>query len=89
MSTLKYITYNGMNDEYKQKIENAMIDMMEKFKYAPIKIGTMILDELYNIIDGRWKYGLKIEKKMRERSLDIVMPKLTMEERSEEKKKLK
>ena len=49
-----------------------------KLKYTPLEIRDQVLDDLYQKIDSRWKYELKIEKEMRGRALAKIIPNFVM-----------
>ena len=65
-----------MSKEDKKKVEEALLDMMENFKYAPLELANMIPIELYGRVDAKWNYALIIERKIREGTLSQFMPKL-------------
>ena len=50
-----------------------MIEMMIKFKYTPLVLGTIFLVGLYKRVDAKWKWALFIEKKIREKILAHIM----------------
>lgn len=53
-----------MSEEDKKRVEDVVIVMMTRIKYTPLKIGNQIIDDLYQRIDSRWKYALRMEKEM-------------------------
>lgn len=63
-----------------KNIEDDLIIMMTKFKYAPLQIGDQIPNELYQRIVSRWKYALRIEKEMRSMLLENLIPYFGLED---------
>lgn len=51
--------------------------MMAEFKYTPLELDNTMPKELYEIIENKWNYYLKMEKKIRESILAQVMSDLT------------
>ena len=49
----KKIKYDSLNKEDQEKIEKTMMDMMIKFRYAPIELGKGIHEDLYNKLDTK------------------------------------
>ena len=48
-----YVKYDTLSNADKSKVEEEFLVMMVNFKYTPIQLGTMILEELYNEIDAK------------------------------------
>ena len=71
MFGFKFIRFEKLNKDYNIKIEESIIEMIGNFKMTPLEIGNLILEELYNKIDERWKFFLMIERKIREATLAI------------------
>lgn len=78
LSHPKIKKYSNMRKEDQDKLEEAIIDMIIKFKWVPVEFSHSLPQELYDKFLVRWTYALNIEKKMRERSLIIAMPNLSI-----------
>lgn len=50
--------------------------MMVNFKYTPIDLGKLILKELYNKVDAKWKWALPTKRHIREATLAQIMHEL-------------
>lgn len=61
--------------------------MMAEFKYTPLELDNTMPKELYEIIENKWHYCLKIEREIRESTLAQVMPNLTRGQIPKENKK--
>lgn len=73
---LKDIIYDSLNNYDQVKLEEAMIDMMIKFRHTPLELGDGFPTRFYKQIDAKWKWALSTEKKIRETTLAQVMPDL-------------
>ena len=54
-----------------------MYAMMAEFKNTPLELDNTMPRELYEIVENKWHYFLKIEKKIKESTLAQVMLDLT------------
>ena len=75
-NNLKSIDFNKLSREEKNRIEEAVYAMMAEFKYTPLELDNTMPKELYEIIENKWHYCLKMEKEIRESTLAQVMPDL-------------
>lgn len=60
----------------KNLVEEALYAMMSNFKTTPLEFSNSILKILYDIVEQKWHYFLKLERQIRETQLAQVMPKL-------------
>jgi hypothetical protein len=74
---LKSIEFNNLSREEQNKIEDSVYTMMAEFKNTPLELDNTMPRELYEIIENKWHYCLKMEKEIRESTLAQVMPNLS------------
>ena len=55
LSNFKFVKYDTLNNDDRQKVEEAMIDMMKNQKLAPNEIKKKIPTYLYNKLVRRWQ----------------------------------
>lgn len=77
LSGFHFIKYDALSNVDKKKVEEAMLDMMVTFKYTPIQLGKMILEDLYNKFYAKRKWAPVSERKVREDSLAQTISELT------------
>ena len=75
-SKLKKIEFNKLGREEKNMIEESFYAMMDEFKKTPLQLDNTMPKELYEIVENKWHYCLKMEKEIREFTLAQVMPNL-------------
>ena len=75
-SGLKTIEFNKLSNEQQSTMEESIYTMMEKYKTTPLELDDSIPKELSSLIDNKWHYYLKMEREIRESSLDRIMPDL-------------
>ena len=76
-SELKNIDFNKLSREDQNKVEESVYAMMAEFKNTPLELDNTMPKELYEIVENKWHYCLKMEKEIRESTLAQVMPELT------------
>lgn len=81
--------FEHLSIEDQNKIEEAIIQMMIKFKKVPIEFSKYVLKILYDKILARWTYALSTKKKMRDQSLVMEIPTIKLPEIEELMKYLK
>ena len=86
-TNLKSIDFNKLSREDQIKVEESVYSMMVEFKNTTLELDNTMPKELYEIIENKWHYCLKIEKKIRESTLAQVMPDLTRGQIAKENKK--
>lgn len=47
-SRFQFVKYDKLSKVDKEKVEKAVVDMMENFKYTPLELGNITPDELYD-----------------------------------------
>ena len=76
LNDLKTLDFNKLSREEKNKVEESVYAMMVEFKNTPLELDNTIPKELYEIVENKWHYCLKMEKEIREFTLAQVMPNL-------------
>ena len=76
MTGLKNIDFGKLAREEKNKVEDLVYAMMEKFKNTPLELDNSMPKELYTLVENRWHYCLNLEKEIRESTLAHVIPNL-------------
>ena len=77
LNDLKTLDFNKLSREEKNKLEESIYSMMVEFKNSPLELDNTMPKELYEIVENKWHYFLKMEKKIRESTLAQVMHNLT------------
>ena len=77
MSELKKIDFGKLNKEEKNKVEELVYAMMEKFKTTPLELDNTMPKELYSLIENKWHYCLNLEKDIRDSTLENLILELT------------
>ena len=77
LSGLTTIEFNKLSNEQQSIVEESIYTMMEKFKTTPLELDDSIPKELSSLIENKWHYCLKMEREIRESSLDCIMPDLS------------
>ena len=76
-----------MTKEEKNKVEESIYAMMEKFKTTPLELDNTMPKELYSLIEDKWHYYLNLEKDIRESTLANLFLELTKGKITKETKK--
>ena len=71
-----YIKYDKLETIDNKKLEEAVLDMLVNFKYTPLELETMILDELYSKVDAKWECTLMTKCQIIEATIAQVIPNL-------------
>ena len=74
LSKLKDINFGKLSKEGKNRIEESIYEMMEKFKKTPLELDNSMPKELNSLIENKWHYFLNLEKKIRESTLTNRFP---------------
>lgn len=74
---LKGIDFNKLTRDEKNRLEDVVYAMMAQFRYTPLELDNTMPKELYEIVESKCHYFLKMEKEIRESTLAQVMPDLT------------
>ena len=69
ISRLKDINFDELSREEKNRIEESIYEMMEKFKKTPLELDTSMPKELNSLIENKWHYCLELERQIRESTL--------------------
>ena len=59
---LKNIDFEKLEREKRNQVEEAMYEMMSKFKNTPLEFDNTIPNGLYDIVEQKWHYYLNLEK---------------------------
>lgn len=55
LSSFQFVKYDTLDNSYRTRVEEAMIDMMEINKFAPNKIEKNITINFFNKLNKRWE----------------------------------
>ena len=62
LSSLKNFNFEKLGKEEKNLVEEALHEMMSKFKNTPLEFPNTIPEILYDIVEKKWHYFLNLEK---------------------------
>lgn len=74
---LKNIESNKLDREEQNMVEESIYAMMAEFKNTSLELDNTMPKEVYEIVENKWHYCLKMENEIRESTLAQVMPKLS------------
>ena len=80
MSRLKDINFDELSREEKNRIEESIYEMMEKFKLTPLELDNTMPKELSSLVENKWHYCLEMERQIREATLANLIPNLKNEQ---------
>ena len=62
LSSLKNIDFDKLGRDEKSQVEEELYAIMSKFKNTPLEFSNTIPKGLYDIVEKKWHYCLKLEK---------------------------
>ena len=62
MTRLKNINFGKLAKEEKNKVEESIYAMMEKFKNTSLELDNSMPKELYTLVENKWHSCLNLEK---------------------------
>ena len=77
LSKFSHVDFDKLCKVVKNKVEEALYVMMEKFKTTQLEFSNSMPKTLYDIIEKKWHYCLNMEKQIRKTTLAQVIPELT------------
>ena len=73
---LTHVDFDNLGSVDKNKVEEAINDMMATFKTTPLEIFNSLPKNIYDRVEQKWQFILTIERQLREAILAQVMPTL-------------
>jgi len=65
LTDLKSLEFNKLSREEKYKIVEFVYAMMAKFKNTRLELDNTMPRELYEMVENKWHYCLKMEKEIK------------------------
>lgn len=65
MSGFTHVDFDKLGSVDKNKVEEAIYEMMAKFKSTPLEIVDSLPKSLYDRVEQKWQYSLTTEKQIR------------------------
>jgi len=80
MKYFKFLKYETRNKEVKKKIEEALVEKMENWKYSSSELGSQVPDILLKEVSHCWENTVMVAKNIHDQTLRKVMPDLSDKE---------